>query len=416
MKKVYANSSIYITSNLINAIIPFVLLPVLTRILTKEQFGELSIFLTFYLIILSLISSPLNSFLSVKYFEVSNKTDIKSYSYSCIELISYSYLVLLFFIVFFSDSLSQLIKVRAEYIYLALFLSLINSFLRMKMLFFRLKEKAISYLLFNSGQVVISGVLTLIFLFSYSEKLDARFDALTVTSLLFFFITLKVTIKSSQIIEALKAKKHRSEILKFSLPLIPHLVGGFAINSIDKIMLSNILSLEIVAVYAVAFQMSNIIGLLFDALNKAFQPYFLKKLSLKNRDENICIAKLIYKWFALLLFIYLVSYLVSDYAIIFIAGEEYRSAIELFDLIFLGMIFKGMYLSLTYFYFHEKRTGLMSSISMFVGGVNVLLLYVLIQKYGVNGAALSFLFTMIFRFLLTFYFAKSKLNFPWLLK
>ncbi|MEW0490716.1 oligosaccharide flippase family protein, partial [Escherichia coli] len=43
---VYKNSSIYLISNIFNALIPFILLPILTRNLTPYEYGQIAMFQT----------------------------------------------------------------------------------------------------------------------------------------------------------------------------------------------------------------------------------------------------------------------------------------------------------------------------------------------------------------------------------
>ena len=40
------NSTIYLTSNILNALVPFLLLPVLTRYLTPDEYGQIAMFQT----------------------------------------------------------------------------------------------------------------------------------------------------------------------------------------------------------------------------------------------------------------------------------------------------------------------------------------------------------------------------------
>lgn len=40
------NSTIYLASNIINALVPFLLLPILTRYLTPDEYGQIAMFQT----------------------------------------------------------------------------------------------------------------------------------------------------------------------------------------------------------------------------------------------------------------------------------------------------------------------------------------------------------------------------------
>ncbi|MCF2307378.1 hypothetical protein GLP26_16540 [Photobacterium carnosum] len=70
-------------------------------------------------------------------------------------------------------------------------------------------------------------------------------------------------------------------------------------------------------------------------------------------------------------------------------------------LIFLGQIFGGMYLMINNYLFYEKKTMLISTITIVSGIIHLLLLSLFSYYWGLTGAALSFCLSKCIQFLLT---------------
>ena len=78
--------SAYLLSGILNAAIPFLLLPVLTRYLTPEAFGLLAVFQATVALMtpLCLLNTP--GAISVAYFHITLRETLASYIFSCLVL------------------------------------------------------------------------------------------------------------------------------------------------------------------------------------------------------------------------------------------------------------------------------------------------------------------------------------------
>src|SRR5690606_24024267 len=109
-----------------------------------------------------------------------------------------------------------------------------------------------------------------------------------------------------------------------------------------------------------------------------------------------------------------VAFIAGPWLVTFVAGEQYARAGDFFGWIALGQGFRGMYLMQTNYIFYSKKTGLLSTITLSTGIVNVILMVFLIGIYGLEGAAYSFSIAMGIFFLLTWLAAQKRHPMPWL--
>lgn len=201
--------------------------------------------------------------------------------------------------------------------------------------------------------------------------------------------------------------------MKFGIPLIPHIVGIFLLSTVDRFVINAELGLAEVGIYMVAVQLSNAMGIVFDAINKAYVPWLFERLKRNLHDEKVQIVLYTYAWFAFVLCIACFAFVVGPWLVTLVAGPKYAEAGEVIGWLALGQAFAGMYLMVTNFTFYSKRTGLLSLATITSGLVNVVILIMLIGILGIKGAAIAFSISMAIRFLLTWWAAQRCHPMPW---
>ncbi len=77
VKSFINDSAIYVFVNILNKAIPFLLLPVIVRLLSREDFGKYSLFLTIEGLLIPIVTLNLSSGLSKHYFLAN--IDLKKY-------------------------------------------------------------------------------------------------------------------------------------------------------------------------------------------------------------------------------------------------------------------------------------------------------------------------------------------------
>ena len=202
------------------------------------------------------------------------------------------------------------------------------------------------------------------------------------------------------------------DILKVGLPLVPHSIGIFILAGADKFIISGILGLTTISSYLVVFQISTVFIFVFDAINKSYYPWLFEKLNENNESIKNKLWVLTYIYFVLLLAVSIFFFFHGSALITFIAGENYMISNNIVGFIFLGQIFGGMYLMINNYLFYEKRTLLISTITLSSGIIHLLLISLFSYYWGVTGAALSFCLSKCIQFLLTWFNIYKTITIP----
>ena len=101
------NAGIYFVTDVINALIPFFLLPILTRFLSPEEYGEVGIFITLISAFSALVGLTFVSSINRKFFDEINEAEYSSYISSAIQLILIFSLLTLFIVFLFIEHIAN---------------------------------------------------------------------------------------------------------------------------------------------------------------------------------------------------------------------------------------------------------------------------------------------------------------------
>ena len=405
---------IYFSANLLNALIPLMLMPILTRYLTVSEYGEVAVFIAVVGFCSALVGSTFVGSVGRKFFDKNfSSKEYSGFVAAALTLGALGTTVVFFLLLFFDTWVSDWLKINVTYLYLGLLVAFWGFVIQIKLNQYQVRKEPVSFGKLQILWTALNASLSIIavVLFNYGEQ--GRIYSQFIASVIMMIISLYLLKNAHQLNFIFIKKKYYRELLLFGLPLFPHVMGGYFLNSVDRVIIGNKIDLEAAGFYAVAFQLSAAAGLAFDAMNKAFQPWLYEKLTNGQMSDKLNIVKYTYYWFFFLIIgCFGFSFIAKDILQI-IAGDKYIFAGEIFVVLLWAQLFKGMYFAVVNYCFYMKQTGWLSLISIFVGLLQVAMLLVFIENYGVLGAAYAYVLSMVFRFVLTWMVSMKIYEMPW---
>ncbi|MBT8527042.1 oligosaccharide flippase family protein [Polynucleobacter paneuropaeus] len=408
----YFGSMIYFLSNIGASIIPFLLLPILTRYLSIAEYGQVAMFQTLLIALSSFIGISAQGAASVRYYDSDKSHDYASYVGSCFLILLITILVTLAIVSIFIDPLTRWLGILPWWIFSGILISGFSFIVLMRMTQWQIRNQAKKYGLFQVSQAVINGFLTLIFVVAWLKAGDGRILAIFLTALIYAAISVYLLYRDN-LIKFIWQPKYLLAICAFGIPLIPHSIGYALLSAADRFYINNKFGLIDVGIYMAAVQIASVFGLLFDGINNAFVPWLFERLKKNISSEKKEIVRWTYFYFLTLLGIVFLAFSIGPFFLEFIAGLQYGAAGELVGWLVLGQVFQGMYLMVTNYIFFSKRTGLLSLSTVGSGLVNILLLLLLTSYIGLKGAAIAFAIAMGMKFIFTWYIASKRHPMPW---
>ena len=406
-------SSVYLISNILNASIPFVLLPILTRYLTTSEYGKIAIFQTIITGLVSVIAFNTLGATARVFFDKKDKDYLRNYNGACFYLLILSLAIVIPLTLMFSSDLEYFTGINKSWILAAIFISGINFIVQFRLNQWQITEKAISFGMLQIGQSLLLFIFTLAFVVVLGRHAEGRIEA-QIYSMLIILVIVIYLIKKDKLLSFKKIHKSMFlDALSFSVPLIPHVFGMYLISSVDRFFINAKLGSDQAGIYMVAMQLSMGMVIVFDAVNKAFMPWLFKELSNSAFIERKHIVSKTYYYFILLVCIGVLSFFISPYVLTVVAGEKYETGKSVIGWLCIGQVCLGMYLMVTNYLFYAKKTGQLSVLTIACGIFNVILLMLLITPFGIKGVAISFAISMFLRFLGTWILAYKTKLVPW---
>jgi O-antigen/teichoic acid export membrane protein len=206
---------------------------------------------------------------------------------------------------------------------------------------------------------------------------------------------------------------HVSTLLMFGLPLMPHALAGVLLGTADRWLVSAQLGSAALGVYGAVAQLGMVMAILADAFGKAFNPWIYGKLSSKDvRDRERAVGA-IYAAIPGFLGLATAVGVVIYFAAGLVLGERYVSARHLLPWFMLGGACSGMYLCVSGLYFYLDKLGRLASITTSIAIAGAILSWVLIGAAGVEGAAIGYAATQSLLAVVTLGVAMITFKLPW---
>ena len=414
-KSLLSGAAIYLFANVLNAAVPFLLLPILTRYLEPAEYGKVAMFQTLVAALAALVGLNVQGAASRKFFDEDAQGEgLRLFIGSCFQVLLLSSMAVLAVVAVFHDLLSSWLGIPAEWIYLSIGVSVASFIVNMRLGQWQVRRQAKAYGVLQVTQSLAIMLMSIGFVVVLSAGAEGRVWAQLLAVFCASLIACGLLYKDRLVHFLSWRPNYIKEALAFGVPLIPHVVGAFLLFSVDRFVINSEFGLEAAGLYMVAVQISLVLGVLFDSVNKAYVPWLFERLSRGDESENHQLIKYSYLYFLLLLSLALLAFWLGPVVVRLFAGEQYTMAGALIGWLALGQSFKGMYFTVTGYIFYQKKTSVLSLITIVSGGINLAGLLVGISLFGLEGAAIAFAVAMACQFIFSWMFAAKVHPMPWL--
>lgn len=410
-----SGTAVYLLANVVNAVIPFALLPILTRHLRPAEYGEIAMFQTLLGALGAFVGLGAIGAAARKFYDGETDTaKLRSFIAGCLQILAASTVVALLAALAFGGLLSGFLGLAPGWIVAGVLASALSMVVQLRLNQWQVRNQAAAYGVLQISQSALNLLLSVVLVVGLSQGAGGRIGAHVAVTVIFGIVSAALLKRDGLFSFTGAAPQYIREALAFGVPLIPHVAGGFLLTTVDRLVINAELGLHEAGIYMVAAQLTSAIGLVLASVQNAYVPWLFERLKRDNAQEKRMIVKHTYRWFLALLVVVVLAFLVGPPLVALIAGPQYAQAGEIVGWLALGQAFSGMYLMVTTYVFYGKRTGILSMTTITSGALNILLLVVLIRMFGLPGAAIAYSIAMGVRFLLTWFIAQKSHPMPWL--
>lgn len=393
--RVLENSFLYIISSLLVKTIGFLLLPVYTRFLTPEDYGVTNLVNSFnqvatFIVAFSLYSAVVRFYADYK----EDREKLKRFYGTVIVFVMISGTTFIVLGIIFKDLMITWFFKGVSFYPIVLISLLSITFVS----------------LHTVHQSIMRGIqqgkkLTKVNLITFAAQLCLNLFFVCIIRLgavgvllssfiinIAYFIFMIIDLKKNNLISFSFDKEILKESLIYSIPLMPHNLSTHIASFASRIFINSSDNLASVGLYSISSQFGTIIDLVQSSVNHAFAPWFYEIMNACDRKSKQEIADFSNVLLAAYSLLYMIIGLFSQEAVILMTNKTYVLSWTVIPIFVIAYSIKSVYYFYVNILFYYKDASRKLFIATITGSLaDILLSYYLVPKYGMYGAACSFL-------------------------
>lgn len=360
--------------------------PIFSRLLSTSEYGDFSVYNSWYNIIIIFASLNLASGVYMRgLVKYEDDKDKFTGSLQCLYILTTAICFSIYMI--FQEKWDTLFGLDSSFIY-AMFIDILAAtayhfWSTQQRVDFQYKKLVIVTML---NAVLRPGVgIVMIYLFPL-HKLEARiFSMVIVDAITFAPFFFGIFRKGPKVFTT----KYWKYALAFNLPLVPHYLSQIVLNQSDRIMIKSMVGSSDAGIYSLAYSVASIMTIVNTSVINTLTPWMYKKMKEKeyNQIGTNTIPLLILIAFANFTLVAL-----APEAVAIMAPASYYDAIWVIPPVAASTFFTFMYSLFSRFEFYFEKTQFMMIASVLGACMNLLLNYIFIPKYGYYAAGYTTLF------------------------
>lgn len=368
-------STSYAICSILQKCLSFITLPLFTRLLTTEQYGQYTIYSSWQGILMIFLTLNLayGSFQTamVKY-EGRRSEYISSIQGICILL---SCIFLLIYLPF-REIWNRIFELPTFLVLMMVSEIIFSTSTQFWMERNRFEFKYKSVVVVTLLTSILSPAYAFILVSLTQEKGYARILGYALINVLVgLFIFIQNTKRGKKLFD----RELWSYALHFNIPLIVYYLSQVVFNQSDRIMISHMVGTGEAAMYGVAYNLAMILNFILNAINGAYVPWMYGKVKEGRGEENKPISLVLVTLMGLMI---LCVIWFAPEIILIMAGKQYEAAIYVVAPVAMSLLllfYCQLFINVE-FYYEEKKMLVYGSIGAAI--LNIVLNYLLIPVFG----------------------------------
>jgi O-antigen/teichoic acid export membrane protein len=379
------SGAIYTAANFLSAGVPFLLLPILTRALPPHEYGRVISFFMIVPLCGALAGLGLQGAVGVRWL-AQEKGNPRTYTSAAMFVVCASTLLAAALAALLGE-LFEFGLSRTEWA-LAAVTSGAMSLQAIRFSVWQSRGQALPAATLQVVSSVSNILMSLVGVLMLHLGAAGRIGGAAMAGLLIAAISV-LAFRNEGIHVSPSAKEGR-ELLRFGLPLLPHVAAGVILSSVDRFAVSAQMGSEALGIYGVAAQIGLVMSVLADAATKAYTPTlyrFLGRTTLRGRLRVVGLTYLSIPFWLLIAFAAWGSLLLLGGALL---GRQYVGALHLSIWFLIGGALSGIYMNVAALFFFTGRTEWISASTLTAAGVAALLAPWAVTHGGLAGGAATY--------------------------
>lgn len=378
-------SRIYVGSSAASAAVVFLTLPILTRILTPDDFGILGLLAATFGILTAVVGLSPNLIVSAR-FAILSREALR-------ELISASVPVTLVTgaVAWLATLAAARVwtewRVPAWVLFFLTAMAMLGVYRNLGLTVFQMEHRPKAYATIEVGAALFAGVLALVLVIGFDFDWRGKFVADAAAAVLFGSGLLIWLARRGYLTFSVSSERLRDLVVS-SLPLSVHTLAYWALNAQDRYFIGVMVGVGAVGVYSVAYTLGQALNLVHTGVIRGFSPYFYERARM-GESERLEIVRFTYMYVLLSLLLWAAFALAAWLVAPTYLGPTFASGIAIVQWVALAYTFNAIRNCMIGYLYIADRTGLIGALTAGAAVLNAVLNFLFIRWWGVLGAAIA---------------------------
>ena len=175
------------------------------------------------------------------------------------------------------------------------------------------------------------------------------------------------------------SKEYWGYALRIGIPIVPHYLSGIILNQGDRIMIDKMVGKTEVALYGLAYSIGMLVQLFISGMNSALTPWMYSKI---KKGDIRSMRKVLQLLSVVVVGIAVALMLISPELVLIFGSPKYREAVYVIPPVAASVFFIFIYNILSMPQFYYEKTQFLMVASMAAAGANVVLNFIFIHLFG----------------------------------
>lgn len=383
--------------------ISVITLPIFTRLMSTQQYGEYSIFLTWYniLTIITTLNIQLDIFNKGLIDHSEEKEEFTANQAGLLVSLTAIFGIIYFI---FRGSIDSLLGLSTGLVLVMLLEILGNAIIALwsaRKRFSFEYSKIVKVTLTTSFLNPIIGIIAVM---ATTQKAEARIISSALIAIIVAIILLFRIARKGKLFGNFKWWK---VAIISSLPLLPHYLSLVLLNQSDKLMINHFVDAEKAAIYSVAHSAGLLMTIINTSINGSFVPWVYNKIKI---DEKQGIKRVTNMLMAIVLLTNLLVIWLAPEVVRILAAPQYAVAIWCLAPIAMSVFFFFVYTLFVDIEIYYGVNNYIAIASVIAAALNIVLNYIFIPKFGYIAAGYTTLVSYFATMITHYYFLKRVLK------
>lgn len=377
--------------------------PIYTRLLTTAEYGQVSVFFSWYEILVIFSGFCLSKGVFNNGM-LDFKEDRDCFSWSLCSLSLIISLIVGSAIILFSEYVWNFMNLPMN---LIAFMVLLLTFEEALSIWtvrqrFEYKYKALAFI--TVALAVISPICGIVCILKFPENkvLSRVFGARTVFLLTYLAMFFYLLVKAKGKVKV----KYWKYALLFNVPLIPHYLSLHILNHMDRIQIEWIVGASAAGIYSVAYSGASVVKIVWQSINASLIPWTYEKCS-KNEFESLgTMTKILVTGYGIICLGFM---LLAPEIMRIMAPSSYIEGVNVIPSVVAGVFFSSLYYIFANVVYYYKKPKYVMFGSVISAVMNMILNAIFIPIYGFVAAGYTTMVTYILQSIID-YFAMFRIT------